>query len=167
MVVLEGSCHCGQVAFTVESHSACPFMVCHCGICRKTQGPYNPNLGGKSATLKVLRGEAQISTYRSQVPSKEDPTVMETSAHERKFCSNCGTHLWAYNPTWSDLVHPVASAIDNVDALPEVPERVHIMNAYRAPWVLPPPESAKVFPEYPKQSLEDWHREHGLWDGKE
>ena len=33
---LEGSCHCGAVRFSVESHEPVPFMRCYCSICRKT-----------------------------------------------------------------------------------------------------------------------------------
>ena len=35
---LEGSCHCGAVHFTVESHTPYPFLRCYCSICRKTAG---------------------------------------------------------------------------------------------------------------------------------
>ena len=35
---LEGSCHCGAVRFSVETHAPYPFMRCYCSICRKTAG---------------------------------------------------------------------------------------------------------------------------------
>ena len=33
---LNGSCHCGAVKFSVESHTPYPYMRCYCSICRKT-----------------------------------------------------------------------------------------------------------------------------------
>ena len=35
---LKGSCHCGAVTFTLDSHTPQPFMRCYCSICRKTAG---------------------------------------------------------------------------------------------------------------------------------
>lgn len=48
----------------------------------------------------------------------------------------------------------------------ESPERFHIMLDYAAPRVeIPEGANEKHFPRYPDESLEDWHRRHGLLDG--
>ncbi len=64
-MLLEGSCHCGAVRFSLNSHTPVPYMRCYCSICRKTGGGggYAINLGGDATTLKV-EGEADISVYR-------------------------------------------------------------------------------------------------------
>jgi hypothetical protein len=36
---------------------------------------------------------------------------------------------------------------------------------YAAPWCeIPHDASERHFPEFPDESLEDWHRRHGLYD---
>ena len=71
-------------------------------------------------------------------------------------------YLQRPNPTWPDLVHPFASAIDT--ALPVPPARVHLMLRYKAPWVEPDVRPGDDgFEEYPEQSIEDWHKRRGLW----
>ncbi len=37
-MLLEGSCHCGAVRFSLESHTPYPYARCYCSICRKTAG---------------------------------------------------------------------------------------------------------------------------------
>eukprot|EP01135_Chromosphaera_perkinsii_P005341 Nk52_evm22s343 gene=Nk52_evmTU22s343 len=156
--LLKGSCHCGKIAFQVNSSCYFPFMMCHCGICRKTQGNYTPNLGADMGTLKVT---GTPKSYQ-RIIVKEDGTE-EKSPHTRFFCGDCGSHLWAFNSNWPELVHPVATAIDE-PTLPTPPEFVHIMVDYKAPWVpiVQPSDSNKgssdkVFKEYPNCSLKQWH----------
>ncbi len=153
---LEGSCHCGAVQFSVESDEPCPFMRCYCSICRKTAGGggYAINLGARHDTL-VVQGREHLAVYRARM---EDGS---TSSGRRHFCSRCGSALWLYDPTWPDLVHPHASAIDT--PLPEAPERVHIMLGSKAAWVQPDIRPGdERFDAYPDESLADWHRRHGM-----
>lgn len=149
---LEGSCHCGAVRFQLKSHHPYPFMRCYCSICRKTQGGggYAINLAGDTDSLRV-EGEENVSTYHARMPDGS------RSSGERRFCSHCGSALWAWDPNWPELVHPFASAIDT--DLPQTPETTHIMLGSKAPWV--PVEAGpddKCFDEYPEESIADWHR---------
>src|SRR5215510_5287236 len=54
-MTLEGSCRCGAVRFTVESHTPYPYQRCYCSICRKQDGGggYAINIMGDADTLKV------------------------------------------------------------------------------------------------------------------
>ena len=54
-MLLEGSCHCGAVRFSVESPHPYPYQRCYCSICRKTAGGggYAINLSGSAETLLV------------------------------------------------------------------------------------------------------------------
>lgn len=167
---LEGACHCGAVTFSVEAHSPVPYMHCYCSICRKTGGGggYAINLGADYRTLKVT-GKENISTYRARLDSteygKDEPNAgRKKSSARRTFCNKCGSALWVYSPDWPDLVHPFASAIDT--PLPYPQELAHILIESVPSWV-EVPEGARHarFPRYPEESLEAWHRRHGVWDG--
>lgn len=153
---LEGSCHCKAVRFTVESHEPVPFMRCYCSICRKTAGTggFAINLGADYRTLQV-EGREHLSVYRARMDDGR------TSTGQRHFCRVCGTALWLYDPTWPDLVHPHAGAIDT--ELPIPPQSTHIMLGSRPAWVeVHRRPGDEGFDEYPQESLADWHRRHGL-----
>ena len=61
-----------------------------------------------------------------------------------------------------ELMDRAGSAIDS--DLPVPPERVHLMLGSKASWVQPHFGRKDLrFDEYPEQSIEDWHRERGLW----
>ena len=159
--LLEGSCRCGAVSFGVRSHAPYPYQLCYCTICRKTAGGggFAINLSADAATLKV-KGRRAIVVYRAKI-ADEDGSC-HTSKGERNFCTRCATALWLFDPEWPELVHPFASAIDT--ALPKPPSKVHLMLKFKAPWVVPDVgRGDKKFQRYPKQSIEDWHRQRGLW----
>lgn len=161
-ITLDGSCRCGAVRFRVESHAPQPYQLCYCSICRKTAGGggYAINLSATARSLKV-EGRDALGIYRAEIVD-EETEACRTSTGERNFCTRCGSALWLYDPTWPDLVHPFASAIDS--DLPVPPERTHLMLRYRASWVEPDigPHDL-TFELFPEQSIEEWHRSRGLW----
>lgn len=153
---LEGSCHCGAVTFTVDSHTPQPYMRCYCSICRKTAGSggFAINLGADYRTVDV-KGKRSIGVYRAMTDGGE-------SSLQRHFCRKCGSPLWCYDPRWPDLVHPHASAIDT--PLPKPAEFVDLMLGSAAPWVaLHESDNVGRFDAYPEESIEDWHQSRGLW----
>jgi hypothetical protein len=152
---LEGSCHCRSVTFTVQSPHPYPFNLCYCSVCRKTAGTggYAINLGAEFKTLKIT-GEKHIRTYHAIIDGSE-------SVAERKFCGNCGSALWLWDPRWPELMHPHASAIDT--DLPAPPERTHLLLSSKASWVKPCIEDGdKSFDGYPDESIAEWHERLGL-----
>jgi hypothetical protein len=157
---LEGSCHCGAVRFSVEAQSPVPFMHCHCSICRKTAGSggFAINLGARSATLKI-RGGKHLGRYHALL--REPGKRARRSPAARHFCRECGSPLWLYDERWPELVHPHASAIDT--PLPKPKEVVAAALAYAPAWVDVTSGKGHVrCREWPKESLEDWHRRHGV-----
>ncbi|MBZ9852266.1 GFA family protein [Mesorhizobium sp. CA13] len=161
-VLLKGSCRCNAVRFEVESHTPVPFMLCYCSICRKQQGGggFAINLGADYETM-TIRGKSSLGVYRAEIEDDEHPHC-EISTGERNFCRKCGSALWLYDPTWPELVHPFASAIDS--DLPTPPEKVHLMLKYKANWVEPDiGPGDKVFDVYPEESIADWHKRTGMW----
>ena len=161
MIRMEGSCHCGAVRFTVASRHPYPFNLCYCSICRKTAGAggFAINLSADANTLEVSGGE-HVRTYRARMRDSE--TGAETrSSGERKFCGECGSGLWLWDPTWPELVHPHASAIDT--PLPAPPERTHLMLGSKASWVEPCLRADdRTFEGYPQESIAEWHQRLGL-----
>jgi hypothetical protein len=117
---------------------------------------------GLHDTLGV-EGESLLKTYR--VPAERTESGGEgLSDSRRRFCSNCGSYLWAFNPNYEQWMYPFASAIDT--ELPEPPERYHIMLKYKPDWVLVPDGPNDVHYEtYPDDSIRKWHEKHGLIDG--
>lgn len=153
---LHGSCHCGAVQFRLESSQYYPFMRCYCSICRKTAGGggYAINLGGDNQTLEV-EGREHVNVYRAKMPGGK------TSSGQRHFCKHCGSALWLWDPTYPDLVHPHASAIDT--ELPVPPEHTHLMTDSKVAWVeVQADKRDKCFAEYPDESLAQWHERLGL-----
>ncbi|GJP43940.1 hypothetical protein CLOM_g3341 [Closterium sp. NIES-68] len=156
---LEGSCHCGAVTFSLESNSPCPYQLCYCSICRKMggSGGFGINIGGDARTMQV-QGEEHVATYRAKM--RADTGEVTESTAQRRFCRECGSHLWLYDPTWPALIHPYASAIDS--PLPGPPERTHIMLGSKPAWVQPSVgPTDKIFQGYPEESLADWHARTG------
>lgn len=162
-MLLQGSCHCGAVRFSVCSYHPYPFMNCYCSICRKTSGSggYAINLAGDNKTLKV-EGEENITIYHARIQNSEDETP-RISHIERRFCRHCGSYLWVYDPNYPELMHPFASAIDT--ELPKPPERNHIMLDFAANWVeVPEDPNNRSYQRYPDESIADWHNRMGLTD---
>lgn len=154
---LQGSCSCGAVKFQLNSNHPYPYQRCYCSICRKTQGGggFAINLSGDFKTLKVS-GKKFISIYRAKVKNPGDKKS-ELSTGERNFCSVCGSSLWLYDPTWPELVHPFASAIDS--ELPSPPVSTHLMLEFKPAWVeVRKKKGDKHFQRYPKESIAEWHQ---------
>ena len=156
---LEGSCHCGNVRFRCTAYAPVPFLYCYCSICRKTAGGSGAaiNLGARADTLEV-EGREHLGVYHAKI---REGGRCRVSSGQRHFCTACGSALWVFDPQWPDLVHPHASAIDT--PLPRAPERVHMLLDSKANWVQVPKGSHEVHVErFPDESLEEWHRRHGL-----
>jgi hypothetical protein len=163
---LEGSCRCGAVRFSVQSHTPQPYQLCYCSICRKTAGGggYAINLGAIAGTLEVVGHEGALGIYRAEIASQSEDGACrpQTSPAQRHSCTRCASTLWLFDPTWPDLLHPFASAIDT--ELPLPPARVHLMLGFKPSWVVPAIGPGDLcFDAYPEQSIEDWHKSRGFW----
>lgn len=157
-MLLEGSCHCGSVRFTLITRTPYPYMRCYCTICRKTAGGggYAINIMAEAGTLKV-QGQEAVTVYRAL----REPGDSEVSEAMRHFCGQCGSCLWISDPRWPDRVYPFASAVDTPLLAP--PEQTHIMEASRCGWA-EEPTSARVkhCEQYPEESIQGWHDRLGL-----
>jgi hypothetical protein len=161
-MLIEGSCRCGSVRYTVASHTPYPYQLCYCSICRKTAGGggFAINLMGDVSALEV-KGRRSVGIYRATI-CDDDGGNCSVSTGERNFCRKCAAALWLFDPEWPDLMHPFASSVDT--ALPVPPVRTHLMLRYKPDWVVPViGPNDLTFELYPKESIEQWHKRHGLW----
>ena len=154
---LQGSCHCGAVAFSVRSAGPMPYQRCYCSICRKAGGAggFAINILADNKSMNIM-GREHLREYRAWVNG-------ERSKHRRYFCVQCGSHMWAWHEDWPDLVYPLASIIDT--ELPKPKNFVDIMLDSAAPWVaIHDGKNIERYPVYPDESIENWHKRHGVWD---
>ena len=126
---LEGSCRCGAISFSVDSHTPYPYQRCYCSICRKSAGGggYAINIMGLADTLKV-KGKRALGVWNAPIEGHK-------GSADRHYCKRCGTPLWVSDEQWPELVHPFASAIDT--ELPKAPSTVHLLLRDKASWVEP------------------------------
>jgi len=159
-VELNGSCHCGAVKFSVMSSTPVPYQLCVCSICRKVGGVGGSiNIGGHSDTLKIVEGKENISIYNA-VLNRGTPEE-EVATSERNFCKRCSAMLWLFDPTWPELIHPFASAVDSPLEAPE--EMVVLLTESKPPYVRLPEGDVSVYEGYPPDSLEEWHKKNNLY----
>ncbi|KAK2799679.1 hypothetical protein FQN51_006813 [Onygenales sp. PD_10] len=159
---LEGSCQCGGVEFTLQSHTPIPYALCACSICRKVGGYMGSvNLGGIAESLNITKGKELIKKYNA-IKNRGQPGKEESRcSSERNFCSNCSAMLWLWDRQWPELIHPFASAIDTELPVPE--EMVCVLADSKVAWARWPEGKKVVYEGYPEESLEGYHRKNGGW----
>eukprot|EP00850_Spirogloea_muscicola_P009574 SM000054S18060 [mRNA] locus=s54:124222:127053:- [translate_table: standard] len=110
----------------------------------------------------LLSRLSELGSYLStlSLSDVQCPYCQPSTAY-RAFCKLCGSALFLYDPTWPELVHPFATAIDS--DLPQAPEQTHLMLGSKASWVQPAIGSKdKQFDEYPEESIAQWHQRTGM-----
>lgn len=163
MLRIEASCYCGGVSYTADSHTPYPYMRCYCSFCRKTAGSggYGINIMAQADSLQVKGRQAPAWHHGFEHDPVTDALLL--NENRRYFCRECGSPLWAADPRWPEWIYPFAGSIDT--ALPIPPEIVHIMLDFAVSWVTVPQGAGhRHFARYPDESIEVWHRRHGLYD---
>ena len=98
----KGSCFCGAVEFTVSGEPA-GMGFCHCESCRHwSAGPVNAFTLWSPEAVKITQGADNIGTYN------------KTPQSSRKWCKNCGGHIFTEHAEWG--VTDVYAAV-----LPQLP----------------------------------------------
>ena len=102
-----GSCFCGAVQFTVTGEPA-GMGYCHCESCRHwSAGPVNAFTLWKPESVVINQGADLIKTYHKSPRSI------------RKWCGNCGGHIFTEHPEWN-LIDVYAAAIPDYPFKPGV-----------------------------------------------
>ena len=101
------SCFCGAVTFTVNGTPQAQ-GYCHCASCRTwSAGPVNAFTLWKPDSLKVTTGASSIGTFN------------KTPGSSRKWCTQCGGHLFTDHPGFG-LVDIYAAMLPNLKFEPTV-----------------------------------------------
>lgn len=86
MTTYQGKCFCGAVEFTVTGAPEA-MGYCHCDSCRHwSAGPVNAFSLWKPDALRITKGAEHIGTYN------------KTPNSFRKWCKQCGGHLFSDHP---------------------------------------------------------------------
>lgn len=105
--VFEGQCFCGTVQYRVTGEPAA-MGYCHCESCRSwSAGPVNAFTLWKPGSLEVTKGADRIGAFN------------KTPRSGRKWCKDCGGHLFTDHPAW-DLVDVYAASIPTLPFQPGV-----------------------------------------------
>jgi len=133
-MLLEGSCHCGAVKFSVESTTPYPYMRCYCSICRKRWwGGYAINIIGRCQDPGSGRGAAPAHLPGHALPDEQGE--VKPSEARRHFCRECGSALCFRPALGVNVVYPSLGPRDIRHALPKPPEdtAANIMLEFAAP----------------------------------
>jgi len=102
-----GKCFCGSVEFKVTGEPVA-MGYCHCSSCREwSAGPVNAFTLWAPDSVKVTKGADSIGAYH------------RTDRSLRKWCKNCGGHLFTDHPVWN-LIDVYAAVIPSVKFNPAV-----------------------------------------------
>src|SRR5829696_1931550 len=135
-----------------------------CRICAATaRSAARPRAGAATPSISAPRPapcESRARTpYQCSTPGSTARRARPNAASARPL--RLGP--WVSDRRWPDLVHPFASTIDTPLLAP--PECEHIMLGSKAGWVrIDARRTERRYDDYPQDSLEDWHRRHGLLD---
>jgi hypothetical protein len=127
----EGGCFCGAVEFTLSGEAEAA-GYCHCGSCRVwSAGPVNAFSLWKPEALNVTRGGEHIGVYN------------KSELSYRKFCKQCGGHLFTAHPPWNLIDVYVAVLRDHA-----LEPKVHVN--YQET-VLPMKDGLPKFKDFPRE----------------
>ena len=130
---LSGGCLCGAVRFEL---SAPPYTAgyCHCTRCQGRTG------GGSSAQARVdgrafrlVRGEDHVKAWRHP-----------DGGFEKRFCRECGAHLFSRDP---DDPAQMSIRMSAFDGDPGIRPSWRAFVAYAAPWEPIPDDGLERFDE--------------------
>ena len=115
---LTGSCHCGDIQYTIEGQ---PFDgdYCHCRDCQKITGsPISVWMDFKAKQVKGLKGKPKIYSSSKFI--------------RRGFCQNCGSTL-----TYNHINHPeyTTLAITSLDNPNLTQPTHHIYTESQVEWL--------------------------------
>jgi hypothetical protein len=108
-----------------------------------------------------VRGRSHLGCYHALI--REPGRRTRRSKAERRFCKECGSALWLWDPTWPELIHP--ARLGDRHAVAEARRKSSRRRSRMPrPWVDVPRGKGHVrHRNWPEESLEDWHKRHRLW----
>lgn len=105
-------CFCGTVRFTLTGKPEV-MAYCHCDSCRQwSAGPVSAFTLWKPDSLQVTEGADKVAEFGKN-PGTEDETILS----KRKWCTECGGHIYTEHPTMG-LIDVPAAVISDFDFEP-------------------------------------------------
>jgi hypothetical protein len=129
---LTGGCNCGAVRFEVTE----PLPIasyCHCKRCQRRSGAAaSASAHPAPGSFHIVAGEDQLTVWQPEVGGA------------KWFCSVCGSHIYADNPSHPDSIGIRMGAFDGD---PGVRPSVRQFVTYAAPWEPIPDDGLPRHPE--------------------
>lgn len=119
--MLEGSCLCGAIRFSVET-SVADLRACHCRNCQKASGAGGSvNAVLPSAVFRITQG----------TPKRYSARADSGRLLHRYFCGDCGSPVYSQRDATPETVVVRAGLFDNAPAMRIVS---NIWTASARPW---------------------------------
>ncbi len=115
--MVRGTCLCGGIQFEASEDPL--IVLCHCSICRKSNGaPFDAGAAVPSDKLQLAKGAELIQLYES------------SPGNHRAFCRVCGSRAPAKSRDGKLYFVPAGLLDDD----PGVKPALHIFVGSKAPW---------------------------------
>ena len=99
--MLTGSCLCKSVRYTITDDPM-DMQYCHCSICRKAHASaFSVGASIPAISFTLIEGEGLLGSYES------------SAGKHRKFCIQCGTHLFAVQSSKPDKIRLRIATLDS------------------------------------------------------
>ena len=103
MPKFSGGCLCGAIRYEADGELI-RTLNCHCDDCRKTTGAsFGTYVFIDEGSLTILKGTPKSFEHQNEV----GVTIT------KRFCKNCGTHLFAKGSRAGNMVHVKVGTIDD------------------------------------------------------
>jgi len=108
---LNGSCHCGAIAYTVEADPDAA-VTCNCSICARLGAVW---AFGPKAAFKLVRGEGKLGDYQ-----------FNKHVLHHRFCPSCGIESYTEGkgPDGSEMVGVNLRCVEGVDVAKLSPRQI-------------------------------------------
>ena len=114
-----GGCACGGVRFEIDGDLG-PIQLCHCSICRKSNGSaFAANMPIPASSFHLTSGEDLLREFESS-PGKR-----------RTFCATCGSPIHSRADAFPETLRIRAGALD---APVEARAAFHFFTGSKADW---------------------------------
>ncbi len=101
------ACFCGAVQISLTGNPEAQ-AYCHCDSCRRwSAGPVNAFTLWQPEHVNILQGHNMIQSFSDNPGSDHEGVVSE-----RKWCSNCGGHVFTDHPVMGVIDVPAAVIAD-------------------------------------------------------
>lgn len=105
--IYSGRCFCGEVEVTVSGAPVAQGF-CHCGSCRSwSAAPLNAFTLWKPDAVRVTKGANSVGVYH------------KTERSYRRYCTQCGGHLFTEHPTWG-VIDVYAATVPTFKYVPQL-----------------------------------------------